>query len=202
MTVFNNINIAIAFVGIGGIIGQIMAKRKTKILKTDSYESNGYILIHGTVSKICPKTKNWTVLSVHKRTDVGSALVKTVGSLDLTNGPHTIYINNYPLFINSNSCLRIIKSKSIIPISIARHYFEKNQLIIPVDYSAHSYEIRKMTLNEHDTVLAITSGNTIIALTDKYNLDDCLEDLYGYSPGKVIVYTGLVITSLLKLLLT
>ena len=41
-----------------------------------------------------------------------------------------------------------------------------------------------MTLNEHDTVLAITSGNTIIALTDKYNLDDCLEDLYGYSPGK------------------
>jgi hypothetical protein len=59
-----------------------------------------------------------------------------------------------------------------------------------------------MTLNEHDIVLAITSGNTIIALTDKYNLDDCLEDLYGYSPGKVIVYTGLVITSLLKLLLT
>ena len=57
MTVFNNINIAIAFVGIGGIIGQIMAKRKTKILKTDSYESNGYILIHGTVSKICPKLK-------------------------------------------------------------------------------------------------------------------------------------------------
>ena len=31
MTVFNNINIAIAFVGIGGIIGQIMAKRRPKI---------------------------------------------------------------------------------------------------------------------------------------------------------------------------
>lgn len=198
----------IATFGISGIISQLIAKKRANQLKKYSYDVNmNYLLINGTVSKLCPKTTNesdpniiWTQLSVYKNNDYsGRTMLKQVNDISL---PYTIMINNYPLVINSNTKFKITKAKYIIPISIAQHYFKKNCLIVPVDYYARNYEVSTKTLLQYDHIIAITNGNTIIAITDKFTVDDCLEEMYGYSPIKIILFGGLLIVSVIKFLLT